>query len=179
MSNNRFTVGDKIAFLHEDRKGVVVEVLSGNQLIVEDEDGFNIKTLASNICMVHNASYTLDGIHDYRVGIKDDERKESVKSGKRKPIDIWEVDLHAHELLDSTLGMSNGEILMHQMKVFKGELSKARNANIRCLIVIHGVGKGVLKGELYNYLRQLDNVSFCEADPKEYGVGATEIKIHY
>ena len=38
---------------------------------------------------------------------------------KKVKNDIMEVDLHAHELLDTTAGMSNSEILNYQLDVFR------------------------------------------------------------
>lgn len=40
---------------------------------------------------------------------------------------------------------------------------------------IHGVGKGILKDEIYKELKQYDNIHFFDAPMSKYGVGATEV----
>lgn len=47
--------------------------------------------------------------------------------------DIVEIDLHAHELLDSTAGMSNGEILNYQLDVFRKTLEEYKSKKDRRL----------------------------------------------
>lgn len=47
--------------------------------------------------------------------------------------DIMEVDLHAHELLDTTAGMSNSEILNYQLDVFVRLWKNARTRRDRRL----------------------------------------------
>lgn len=179
MATHQFKIGDRITFLHEDRRGVVKDLLSGNQVLIEDEDGFNLKTSAFNICLIYCDIFSVEGIQENKISEEQEVPKGSKKSGKRKPVDIWEIDLHAHELLDSTFGMTNGDILMHQLQVFKNGLVKARKQKIRFVIVIHGVGKGVLKAALYDYLKTQDDISFEDANPLEYGAGASLVKIHY
>ena len=46
---------------------------------------------------------------------------------KKVKNDIMEVDLHAHELLDTTAGMSNSEILNYQLDVFRKTLEECKN----------------------------------------------------
>lgn len=41
--------------------------------------------------------------------------------------EIVEIDLHAHELLDTTAGMSNSEILNYQLDVFRKTLEEYKN----------------------------------------------------
>lgn len=57
--------------------------------------------------------------------------------------DIVEIDLHAHELLDSTAGMSNGEILNYQLDVFRKTLEEYKSKKGQKIVFIHGKGDGV------------------------------------
>ncbi len=59
--------------------------------------------------------------------------------------DIVEIDLHAHELLDSTAGMSNGEILNYQLDVFRKTLEEYKSKKGQKIVFIHGKGDGVLR----------------------------------
>ena len=75
--------------------------------------------------------------------------------------------------------MSNAEVLRHQMSVFKSFFRGASDKQVRKLVVIHGVGQGVLKGEIRDFLSQQDGVQFYDADFNEYGKGATTIELLY
>ena len=46
---------------------------------------------------------------------------------KKVKSEIVEIDLHAHELLDATAGMSNSEILNDQLDVFRKILDEYNN----------------------------------------------------
>ena len=61
---------------------------------------------------------------------------------------IVEVDLHAHELLDTMVGLEPRDILEYQIKVFRDTMN-AHLKNHGCRIVfIHGKGEGVLRNAL-------------------------------
>ena len=88
--------------------------------------------------------------------------------------EIEEVDLHIEKLLDNFKGMSNTEILLHQMSVFKTELNSAFMRNVRKIVFIHGVGNGTLKNEIRRTLAETyTDYKFQDASFKEYGYGAT------
>ena len=53
----------------------------------------------------------------------------------------------------------------------------AKKKNIRKIVFIHGVGTGVLKTELHNYISNFDDLTIKTADFREYGEGATEVII--
>ena len=115
---------------------------------------------------------------------KSDLEKETIyrefqeKTGQKKAATVWEIDLHIEELLESTRGMSNTEILLKQMKEFRATFKKAKQQHIHKLIVIHGVGEGVLKNEIRTYLSQQDQIEVYDADYSEYGKGATAVEFH-
>jgi len=88
-----------------------------------------------------------------------------------------EVDLHIEELIDSTKGLSNYEMLNIQLERFEKELDSAIENNFRKIIFIHGVGNGRLKQEIQAILRKTKNVSYHDAPFKEYGFGATQVNI--
>jgi len=91
--------------------------------------------------------------------------------------EIKEVNLHIEELIDTHSGMSNGEIVQLQMQHFHQELSKAtKDHNIKRIVFIHGVGKGVLKAEIRKVLKkEYPYLDFQDASYQEYGYGATMV----
>ena len=111
------------------------------------------------------------------------------KKGKKKPtspadnphklLPPIEVDLHINELVDTTAGMKNADMLNMQLDTVR----KVMNANSRRLgqkiIFIHGKGDGVLREAVRTLLRrewpacELQDASF-----REYGFGATLVTIH-
>ena len=68
------------------------------------------------------------------------------------------------------------EIVSIQLSSFRKRFNQALINNESFLVVIHGVGKGVLREEIYNYLRQFPGVEVGPADSKIYGMGASEIR---
>lgn len=114
--------------------------------------------------------------------------KEKTEKPNKQPInkvhkgnkdEILEVDLHIHQLLDNTSGMSNGEMLRHQMEVFHATLAEHKKEKGKKIVFIHGKGEGVLRKEIEKTLRyQYKNYTFQDASFREYGFGATMVIIH-
>lgn len=91
--------------------------------------------------------------------------------------ELVEVDLHMHELVDSTAGLSNKEMLDFQMKKFNEQMEAAiANHNVKKIVFIHGLGNGVLKQELRRELStRYKKYPFQDASFQEYGYGATMV----
>lgn len=91
---------------------------------------------------------------------------------------IVEVDLHAHELLDTMVGLEPRDILEYQIKVFRDTMN-AHLRNHGCRIVfIHGKGEGVLRNALLKELRTYyKQCRVQDASFREYGYGATMVTI--
>ena len=89
-----------------------------------------------------------------------------------------EVDLHIHQLTNSTKHMSNHDMLTLQLDTAKRQLDFAIRKRIQKVVFIHGVGEGVLKLELEYLFSRYDNVKFYDADYQKYGLGATEVYIY-
>lgn len=176
---NSYKVGQKVVFLNERGGGVVVSI-QGEHIGVQDETGFTRHFSPIEIAPVVSEDYG-DKVPDHEETINQELEysniglRKSKVSGRRKPIEVWELDLHVEELMDSHAGFSNTEIIRRQMNVFKDTYRNARKNNIRKMIVIHGVGEGVLKSNIIEYLNTQDGVEFYDADFREYGKGATEI----
>ena len=92
--------------------------------------------------------------------------------------DIVEIDLHAHELLDSTAGMSNGEILNYQLDVFRKTLEEYKSKKGQKIVFIHGKGDGGLRKAILQELKyKYKNYQSQDASFREYGFGATMVTI--
>ena len=91
--------------------------------------------------------------------------------------ELFEVDLHMHELVDSTAGLSNKEILDYQMKKFREQMEAAiASQTVKKIVFIHGLGNGVLKQELRRELgTKYKKYAFQDASFQEYGYGATMV----
>jgi CTP:phosphocholine cytidylyltransferase-like protein len=89
-----------------------------------------------------------------------------------------EVDLHINQLVKTTRGMSNYDILNIQMETAKRQLAFAMEKRIQKVVFIHGVGEGILKEELHYLFKKYDNLKYYDADYQKYGLGATEVYIY-
>ncbi len=118
-------------------------------------------------------------IKDVKKAVAQKEQKnKSPKHIKRDDKGILEVDLHIHELLDDTRGMSNKEILDYQMGKFHEIMNENKDKKNRKVVFIHGKGNGVLKSEIIKSLkRKYKWHSYQDASFKEYGFGATMVTI--
>lgn len=88
-----------------------------------------------------------------------------------------EIDLHIHELVENTSGLSNFEMLNIQLERVEKELDDAIQKHMKKLIFIHGVGNGRLKQEIISILKSTKGITYHDASFKEYGYGATQVNI--
>lgn len=98
---------------------------------------------------------------------------------KAKKGEIIEVDLHANELLDSTAGLSNSEIVDVQLGEFRRVMDANAGNRGQKIVFIHGKGEGVLRKAVLDELKR--RYKHCEAQDasfREYGFGATLVTIH-
>ena len=100
-------------------------------------------------------------------------------SKKSNVKEIIEVDLHAHELLETTAGMSAGDIKEYQMSVVRKTLNSHLKDKGRKIVFIHGKGDGVLRNAIISELKhKYKQCSFQDASFQQYGFGATMVTIH-
>ena len=180
-----FQINEKVGFLFETGGGIVKRIDDNGFFFVEDESGFERPFRANELVKIHGSDYHLP--EDSIAQINEDDTISTVRhashketqTGSKKPIDVWEIDLHIESLIDSNRGMSNSEILAIQLKEFKNFYKRARDRHIRKLIVIHGVGEGVLKDDVRLFLSTKDGVEYYDANYSDYGKGATAVEIRY
>lgn len=171
-------IGDTVSVLDDTIKGVVKSI-NENQVILETNDGLELKYLKQEL-IVMNEMFSLPEMNiDTILSEKErDEKKVKKKPVKRKKIPPMEVDLHIHQLVENTKNMSNYDMLNIQLNEAKRQLEYAISKRRQSVIFIHGVGEGVLREELYTLFRRYDNIDFFDADYQKYGIGATEIYIY-
>lgn len=139
-----------------DEKAVVCQV-------IKDEFQSKIETLSA---------------HDMHDIVRQKEHKDKPKKSKRTTNEIVEVDLHIDEVLDSTAGLTNGEMLEAQIHRFRSVMEDYATCHGQRIVFIHGVGNGTLKAEVRKILdREYRKCNYQDASFKEYGYGATMVTI--
>ena len=92
---------------------------------------------------------------------------------------LVEVDLHINELLDSTTGMSAGDMKDYQMNVFRKVMEAHHTEKGRKIVFIHGKGDGILRNSIISELKnKYKNCTYQDASFREYGFGATMVIVH-
>ena len=178
-------VGDRVCFLNETGEAQVIELLDDAYAKVLDENGFEtIYPIAElvKISLQEREQFEDHIRRDHRINIPKDP---VIRSPSRKKTNLKnnpdsyrdEINLHIEDLLQDYSSMSSGEILMLQLRYFTKELEKAIQNNKKKLLVIHGVGKGILKQEIRKLLDEYEGITYCDAPYHTHGYGATEVII--
>jgi hypothetical protein len=193
-----FKVGDRVRFLNDEGEGIILSFSSPNIALVEDSTGFAYEhevrelvhvvpldkelkkyeevnpDLASLLERNIDAEMVKKANADFKAIYKGKQGSEIKGKG-----DWMEVDLHAHELLESQRGMTNGDIVVYQLEHFERMLRNAEEKKVKRVIFIHGVGQGVLRQEIRRILSEYyPHCEFMDAPYHIYGYGATEVRIH-
>lgn len=88
------------------------------------------------------------------------------------------TDLHITELVDSTRGLSNADMLNLQVDRFREVMDANLKNHGRKLIFIHGKGEGVLRSAIMKELNhRYKGHDVQDASFREYGFGATQVTI--
>lgn len=107
------------------------------------------------------------------------QRRQVMKHDKsHKKGEIIECDLHINELLDTTAGLSNADMLEVQLNEFRRVMNENIKRKGAKVVFIHGKGEGVLRKALLDELKR--KYPRCEAQDasfREYGFGATLITV--
>ena len=92
--------------------------------------------------------------------------------------EILEVDLHAHNLFDTTAGLTPFDILNHQLEVVRGTINEHLKEKGKKIVFIHGKGEGVLRNAIMQELkRRYPKCIYQDASFQKYGFGATMVII--
>lgn len=174
----KINIGDRVEVLDDTISGIVIEIRN-QQVILETDDGFPMSfpmnKLIKDEGLLLNRTELNRAVMEEKNTLKKEKHSKKKKTSKEKPM---EVDLHIEELTISTKFMTDYDMLNLQLDTAKNRLEFAIQKNIRRVVFIHGVGKGVLRAELETLLRRYEQVEFYDADFKTYGRGATEVYIY-
>ncbi len=170
-----FQINDTVSVLDDAIDGIVTAV-NGDEITIISDDGFPIKYPAKKLVKIGTETFTFHGIAHAK-SQKIEKKKIHAKGTLRVDEFILVVDLHIEQLVRKKGGMSNYDILSLQLDTAKHRLELAINKRMPKLVLVHGIGDGVLKADLHSMLRRYDNIQFYEANYREYGQGATEIRI--
>ncbi len=109
---------------------------------------------------------------------KSNQRPRISKINPKEKSAVIEVDLHIHELIDSTIGLENADMLALQLQKVEETMNKYVNQKNQKIVFIHGKGNGVLKSELMKLLKKkYPKVITQDASFQQYGYGATMVII--
>lgn len=197
MDSNALKVGTRVRFLNDVGGGIVVGWRSPEEVLVETEDGFEMPYPPRELLVVDNPAEEAERYQRQIPSIEEILRKEvSPEQRRRMERDfdakykdaharsaggqqgLIEVDLHLHELVDSSRGLSNSAMLDLQLSHFERMLQIAIRERQRRVVFIHGIGQGVLRHAILTRVTQFyPECDARPADPRKYGSGATEIYI--
>lgn len=91
---------------------------------------------------------------------------------------ILEIDLHINQLLETTAGMENKDMLDYQMGVFQKTLEEYKLRRGQKIVFIHGKGDGILRQRiLWELQTKYKRHQHQDASFKQYGYGATMVTI--
>lgn len=109
---------------------------------------------------------------------KEKERVTAKQAHKKNKDEILEIDLHAHEVLDTTSGLSAANIKDYQMQVFNKTMQEHIDEKGKRIVFIHGKGDGVLRKAIIDELKyRYKTCDYQDASFQQYGFGATMVTI--
>lgn len=93
---------------------------------------------------------------------------------------LYELDLHIEKLVNDVTGLNNADMLKIQLDTLKRNLHLAIVHKQERMVIIHGLGKGVLRDEVHKILKRTPQVRlFTNEWQGQYGFGATEVYFKY
>jgi dsDNA-specific endonuclease/ATPase MutS2 len=182
-------IGDKVKFTNEDLVGEITAIVSDDKVRVSCSDGFEHTVNLSDIIIVGEDNQLNYSLNASKLSDKISANINDLGSAKflnrytntskYKMGRLVEIDLHLEELVEFPNKLDDWQKLHTQMQHVKNCLGAATAKKVKHLVFIHGVGTGVLKTELHNYLSRFENLDFKVGDFNTYGTGATEVTINY
>ncbi len=177
---SEFQIGDKVEAVDDTTKGVVVAISEG-WVTIESRDGFRLQYRPAELLRTSGQERLSVSSYDAALAKAEEARgarkRKPVPKRKERDAPKMEVDLHINQLVPTTRGLTNHDILSLQLDTARRQLEFAMQKRIRKVVFIHGVGEGTLREELLYLFGRYENVSYYDADYQKYGLGATEVYI--
>jgi dsDNA-specific endonuclease/ATPase MutS2 len=175
-----FVIGDFVAVLDDIVKGTITSI-NATHILIKDETEMIFSYLPFELVKIDDNQHELTKYSDinnqYLLDkISEKPKKVSQKFTKTKNEIVFEVDLHINQLVKSTKGLDNYDMLNLQIDTAKRKIEYAIQKRISKIVFIHGVGEGVLKSELQSLFQKYP-VKYYDASYQKYGLGATEVYI--
>ena len=165
----------RVRFVHEPGTGEILD-RKGDEVLVATSAGFQIWVPKTEII-------ELDATQEIQIDAKE---LAAIRKAELNPRKLYrkkaadnrrEIDLHIHELLETTRGMSKHALYEFQMGTAQEALFEARRSGIKFLVLIHGKGKGKLRQGLMEWLETQERLAFYDASYAKYGGGALEVQL--
>jgi len=171
-------VGDHLVVVDENLHGTLVRT-DGKSIVLECEDGFEyryeihqvykkatdgkIEHIPSNYNLITDIDDTM-GVNHFVINL---DWTDSI------------FDLHIETMAASIEFKNDSEILSFQLDYVREIIRQAKIKRIRSLVLVHGVGKGILRKEIRNMIDgSFPKIEYFDGSYQKFGAGATEIIIH-
>ncbi len=106
--------------------------------------------------------------------------KKIIRSFHELELPRYEVDLHLEKVPTEAQGLHNTEILQLQLDTLQHYLYLAIAHRQDKLMIIHGLGKGILRDAVHRVLKNTPHIDhFVNEWHGRYGFGATEVSFKY
>ena len=123
----------------------------------------------------HNASRTTQNVRRTTSNVQ----RTTSNVSPHKLLPLIEVDLHINELVDTTAGMENKDMLALQLDTVRKTMKEHSKRKGQKIVFIHGKGDGVLRKSVRDLLKkEWPKADLQDASFQEYGFGATLVTIH-
>ena len=188
--------GSQVKFLNDVGGGIVLEIFSDGTANVEGEDGFDMKYNLQELMLVSDSITEQEEEYNNKLpdlakiiaqDVNEERQKLIQKDFEVKYANVratnqerrgehMVIDLHIHELIEDQSGLQDRTKLDVQLNHFERMMRIAGEQRVRRVIFIHGVGQGVLRNQIRTRLDSYyPDCSVRDANPREYGAGATEV----
>jgi len=159
-------IGDKIMVIDDDLSGVISKIENSEVHFVTDE-GFNYVYHLSKIVVVDSLIENL--LLQGNPRKKRLSQKAILKKNKSKKMPVF--DLHIEKIQVRHKHLSDGQKLQIQLDEVHRIIIKMQRQKQKEFILVHGVGKGVLKNEIIKILKTR-KITFSDASYLHFGQNA-------
>lgn len=185
---HNFQIGQHVKVIDEDCSGEIVDIQKDCIYIICDRTGMTLHFHPGKFIAKTNDEEKMYHRY-YHQNIENKAPKEKVRKPKKEksPYRIINLNKKGDKAIEIDLHFANmphkyvrtkHEILLHQLEKAREAIEYAGSHHIRYVILIHGIGKGVLKQEIIHLLKGMQNIEYNDAPYERYGKGALMVKIY-